>query len=481
MHILLVDADDSGRSDLVRALESAGGVQVDAVASGPAALDRLAAVRYDAVVAALAMRPMDGIELVRRIRRRDAAQPVVLLTRDSDADGATEAMRAGATCCVPVPVDLAALLDALRAPPQAAPPVQPSDPPAVEHHGSGAANLILGQHPLLDAVRSFAERVARVPDARVLITGESGTGKSYLARAIHVLSGSPGRFVEVSCATLPPALMESELFGHERGAFTDARALKRGLVELASGGTLFLDEIGTLPLDMQTKLLLFLESRHIRRVGGMDPIASSARVIAATNEDLRAAAAVGRFRADLLYRIDVASIRMPALREMPGVTMELAHRFAADVAAQFRTPLPTISATSARHMQAYSWPGNARELRNFIERAFIFHDGGELQVEVPINTVASVTAPLDAPVFPGVLLPRGLTLEEVERIYLLDALARCDTDFTRLAHQLGISRKTLWDKRRRYGQMPVYPPASGAPDSDPPDSPAPDSAAPPAG
>jgi two-component system, NtrC family, response regulator AtoC len=457
MHILLVEAGDLARGVLARALESEGGVRVDQVSAGPAALDRLTAVAYDAIVADLAIRPMDGIELVRRIRRRGAILPVVLLTAEATVDRAVEAMRAGATDFLPRSVDARTLLDVLRR--DGVTPAQRVDRAGNPRQGARAADFILGDHPLLDSVRNFAERVARVPDARVLITGESGTGKSYLARAIHVLAGNPGCFVEVSCATLPPSLMESELFGHEKGAFTDARTLKRGLVELASGGTLFLDEIGTLPLDMQTKLLVFLESRQIRRVGGMEVIPASARVIAASNEDLRSAAAAGRFRSDLLYRIDVASIRMPALREMPGVLLDLARRFTAEAAARFKCPVPAFSPEGVRRLQAYDWPGNARELRNVIERALIFHEGGELEVETP----RPACVPPAAHGSGGVLLPRGLTLEEVERLYLLDALAESDCDLTHLAHRLGISRKTLWDKRRRLAGHPVPGPEPAAP------------------
>jgi two-component system, NtrC family, response regulator AtoC len=254
--------------------------------------------------------------------------------------------------------------------------------------------------------------------------------------------------VEVNCATLPPALMESELFGHEKGAFTDARSMKRGLVELATGGTLFLDEIGTLPLEMQTKLLVFLESRQIRRVGGTVDIATNARVVAASNGDLRAECAAGRFRPDLLYRLDVASVRMPALREMPAVVIELAQRFVHEAALQFRRPAPALSAATVNRLRNHSWPGNARQLRNVIERALIFHDdGGPLEVEL--------SAPEATPAHPaagsGIGLPRGLTLEEVERRYILDALACNEADLNTLSQQLGISRKTLWDKRRRYG------------------------------
>jgi two-component system, NtrC family, response regulator AtoC len=446
MHILLVDDDDLERRVLASALKAEGGLRVDQVTSGPAALDRLTAVDYDAVVSDLVMRPMDGVELVRRIRRTDATRPVIVLTANATVDRAVEAMRAGATDFMPKPVDVRALLALLRHDVEQVPLREEVERARTQSSGNRASDFILGDHPLLDSVRLFAERVARVPDARVLITGESGTGKSYLARAIHALAGSPGRFVEVSCATLPPALMESELFGHEKGAFTDARTMKKGLVELASGGTLFLDEIGTLPLNMQTKLLVFLESRQIRRVGGSGPIASSARVIAATNDDLTAATAAGRFRSDLLYRLDVASIRMPALREMPAVLLQLAERFTEEAAAQFKRPAPPVAPDTAQRLQRYAWPGNARELRNAIERALIFHDGGDLRIEVPVAAPAAPAARGSD----GVLLARGLTLEQVERAYLMDALAAHDVDLTRLAYQLGISRKTLWDKRRRY-------------------------------
>src|ERR671919_868285 len=252
------------------------------------------------------MEPMDGIELVRRIRRNYPVLPVVVLTASASVERAVDAMRAGATDFMPKPVNAKALLALLQHDVREVPLREELERLRARRSGGRASDFLVGVHPLLDAARHFAERVARVPEERVLITGESGTGKSFLARAIHSLSGSPGRFVEVSCATLPPNLIESELFGHEKGAFTDARSMKRGLVELAQNGTLFLDEIGTLPLDMQTKLLVFLESRQIRRVGGTEAIPIATRVVAATNENLRVAVKAGQFRADLLFRLDVA-------------------------------------------------------------------------------------------------------------------------------------------------------------------------------
>jgi two-component system, NtrC family, response regulator HydG len=476
MYILVVDDDEVERSSLAAAIGAAAGVRVDTAASGPAALDRMAAHHYDGVITALAMQPMDGIELVRRIRRAQPQLPVLVLTADATVDRAIDAMRAGATDFLPKPVSAAAIVDLVRrdsgrahraagmpasaaarglfdsaateastaAPRGTMPARATATPPRDVRAGSQrASDYIAGTHLLLDGVRNFAERVARVPEARVLITGDSGTGKSHLARAIHELAGGDGRFVEVNCATLPPSLMESELFGHERGAFTDAKALKRGLVELATGGTLFLDEIGALPLDMQTKLLVFLEVRQIRRVGGNDPIPANARVIAATSEDLREAVRAGRFREDLLYRLDVASIRMPSLHAMPAVITELAVRFTQELAAQFRRTAPALSDDSLQRLQEYVWPGNARELRNALERALIFHDDGPLDVHPPEPAASALPAD-------GLVLPRGLTLDEVERLYILDAMHHNDGDLTSLAARLGISRKTLWEKRRRF-------------------------------
>jgi DNA-binding NtrC family response regulator len=311
-----------------------------------------------------------------------------------------------------------------------------------------AGVYVLGDHRALDEVRRFAERIARVPMARVLITGESGTGKSMLARAIHELSGDTGQFVEVNCAALPAPLLETELFGHERGAFTDAKALKRGLIETADRGTIFLDEIGAMSLELQAKLLLFLEAREIRRVGGVHPIPVRARVIAATNEDLRERVRDRLFRHDLLYRLDVASTMMPPLRAMPSVIPQLAERFMRDLCKEFHRPVPVTTFDSFSRLADYRWPGNARELRNAVERALIFHEEGEpFEVSPPAQhreqPVATVTSE-------EVTFEQGLTLEEVERRYITAALSEARTELGELARRLGISRKTLWDKRRRY-------------------------------
>jgi DNA-binding NtrC family response regulator len=269
-----------------------------------------------------------------------------------------------------------------------------------------------------------------------------------LARAIHELSGDSGRFVEVNCAALPASLLETELFGHERGAFTDAKALKRGLIETADRGTIFLDEIGAMSIELQAKLLLFLEAREIRRVGGVHPIPVRTRVITATNEDLRERVRARDFRHDLLYRLDVASIRMPPLRCMPSVIPQLAERFMRDLCGEFHRPVPLTSVESLSQLGDYSWPGNARELRNAVERALIFHDDGLFEVAPPTE---AVDANEGTRASDDVTFAQGLTLEEVERRYITAALSGGSTELGELAHRLGISRKTLWEKRRRYG------------------------------
>ena len=308
---------------------------------------------------------------------------------------------------------------------------------------SDSTSRILGSHPRLDDVRTFARRAARVPFARVLITGASGTGKSLLAREIHDLSHARGEFVAVNCAALPGHLLESELFGHEKGAFTDARTAKPGLLELAHEGTVLLDEIGALPLELQAKLLLFLETHEVRRVGGVRGRLIRTRVIAATNEDLHERVRERTFRADLLYRLDVASLALPSLCELPGVAEELARHFVLQLCDEMGLRVPDITAATFARLCDYSWPGNVRELRNAVERALVLNEGTGLEIPTP-SPARSTRGEF--------VMPYGLTLEEVERRYLAAVMnARPDQDFVKLAPMLGISRKTLWEKRKKYG------------------------------
>jgi len=446
---LLVADDDMLLARLMKAnLDLPGETRTEVAGSGEEALARLARGGIDALITDLAMPGMDGIELVRRVRETDRGLPIIMITGHATVERAVEGIRSGATEFLQKPVNVDALLALVkRAVSERS--VREEHSARSERRALATAGLyVVGDHPALDEVRRFAERIARAPMARVLITGESGTGKSMLARAIHELSGDGGKFVEVNCAALPASLLETELFGHERGAFTDAKALKRGLIETADRGTIFLDEIGAMSVELQAKLLLFMEAREIRRVGGVHPIPVRARVVTATNEDLRERVRARQFRHDLLYRLDVASIRMPPLRAMPSVIPQLAERFMRDLCAEFHRPAPLTTANSFAPLTSYSWPGNARELRNAVERALIFHDGEAFQVAPPHESLDQRDGTLTSG---DLTIEQGLTLDEVERRYIMAALSGGGMELGALAGRLGISRKTLWEKRRRYG------------------------------
>ncbi|MEW5928882.1 MAG: sigma-54 dependent transcriptional regulator [Gemmatimonadota bacterium] len=444
LRVLVVD-DDLLLARLVKAnLDRPGRVAAEAVGSAEEALERLARGGWDAVLSDLVMPGMGGMELVRRAGEAAPGVPVLIMTAHASIEGAVEGIQAGAANFLRKPVDAGEVLALIER--AVAERAGEEDPPAAgPPAGPGPADALWGSDPRLEGVRRIARRLAASPDSRLLITGESGTGKSLLARLVHDLSGAAGRFVEVNCAALPPLLLESELFGHEKGAFTDAQALKRGLIETAEGGTLFLDEIGAMPLELQAKLLLVLETREIRRVGGVHPVPVRTRVVAATNRDLRRAVAERTFRPDLLYRLDVVSVEMPPLREMPSVVVELAERFTRAVCADQRRPVPPLGPASFARLAGYPWPGNARELRNAVERALVFHSGGPFEVlppERPLEPCGEAG---------GITLPPGLTLDEVERRYLRFALERGQAELREVAESLGISRKTLWEKRRRFG------------------------------
>ena len=302
---------------------------------------------------------------------------------------------------------------------------------------------ILGES---SAMKSALHRVHRVAptDATVLILGETGTGKELLARAVHAGSTRSDRpLIKVNCGALPSELIESELFGHERGAFTGAHQRRIGRFELAHGGTLFLDEVGELPIELQAKLLRVLQEGEIERLGGEETLYVDARVIAATNRDLADDVAAGRFREDLFYRLNVFPIRAPALRERLEDVALLAHHFAARYAERINRPVPTIPADILRRLEAYGWPGNVRELQNVIERCMIITEGPELQLDLDLRLPAFQES--DA-------VPR--TMREIERSAIIAALRRCDWVIEGpqgAAQQLDLAPSTLRGRMRKYG------------------------------
>jgi DNA-binding NtrC family response regulator len=439
LRILLIDDDPSACAVLKANLGARPGIDVECTKTPQEALDRLSAGEWHAVIAEAGPSGPVRLEMVRRIRARDAHLPIIILSDDSAVERVVEGVRAGATEYLVKPIDPAAVIARLEEAARA----RPEPPPAAADQAVDDTG-VLGAHPRLDEVREFAHRLAAVPHGRVLITGPTGTGKSLLARAIHRLSDVRGEFVVLNCAALPEHLLESELFGHEAGAFTDARSLKRGLIELAHEGPLFLDEIGSLPLALQAKLLLFLESQQVRRIGGMRTHPIRTRIIAATNENLRARVRARTFRADLLYRLDVAAIAMPALREMPDLIPFLARHFIGEFARELGRPPPSLDRASEANLVAHPWPGNVRELRNVVERALIFHDDGPIALDPRSDPAMLPQA--------GVQLPYGLTLEEVEQRYIRQTMdAFPNADLIHLAARFGISRKSFWHRRRKYG------------------------------
>ena len=394
------------------------------------------------------MPELDGLGFTRRLREAHPTLPVIIVTVGTGERDAERAFAAGASDFVSKPVDAGSLTTRIRK--------CVAEVPAREILTSAVRRQfdphgIIGAHPRIVEVRRFVDGVAEVPAVSALLLGESGTGKNLVARAIHTAGErSNYRFVEVNCAALPANLLEAELFGYEKGAFTDARQTKRGLVEEADGGTLFLDEIGAMPMELQAKLLSFLESRTFRRIGATREMHADLRVIAATNVDIQAEVSRGHFRDDLFYRLNVASIVLPPLRAIRSDIPELAAHFVNRAAEYFRRAVPELADISVERLLAHDWPGNARELRNVIERALIFCRDGTLVIAEPGPPRAAAA---NGTGYEGVVLPHGLTLDEVERAYISAALDRHHGNVQAAADSLGITRKVLWARRRKLGLL----------------------------
>ena len=426
--VVVIDDDDAMRELLAIHLGRLG----HTVTPHARATDALAALERepantDIVLSDVRVPDMDGIDLCRAIGGR---VPVILMTAFGTMETAILALRAGAVDFVPKPFRMDAIAAAIeRAVPRRAAQTDLGDLGDLGMLGSSAA---------MAAVR---ERIARVApsDVPVLVTGESGTGKELAARAIHGASPrKAGPLVVVNCAAIPPALVESELFGHVRGAFTDARADRAGLFAAAHGGTLFLDEIGDLPLEVQPKLLRALQERAIRPVGAAAEQPVDVRVIAATHRDLDAMVAGGRFREDLYYRVHVLHVQLPALRDRAGDVLELARHFARGAA---------IARDAEALLAAHAWPGNVRELASALAHASALAGGGEIRPEhLPERMLLSVTSSGAAPIAGAELV----TLEQLERRHVAAVLDRVAGNKAAAARILGIERKTLYRMLDRW-------------------------------
>jgi two-component system response regulator HydG len=397
---------------------------------GREAVEAMASARVDAVVCDIRLPDLDGEAVFRETARSQSAPPFLFITGHADIDQAVRLMRAGAADYVTKPFDIADFLARLVE-------LMPARAPSTA--------AVLGVSPAMLEVERLLRRVARI-GSTVLVTGETGTGKEVAARFLHAHSEAAGRpFMAVNCAAIPADLLESELFGHEKGAFTGAQQRHLGYAERAGDGVLFLDEIGELHPALQAKLLRLVEERAFHRVGGERPIPFRGRLIAATNADIANRVEGGRFRADLYYRINVVSVRMPPLRDRPDDIPWLMERFFAESAAAVETPLRGVGALAEEAARAYPWPGNVRELRNRMERAVALGLGqwvmpGDLFPDAP-----------DAGARGGALPSLEDARHAAERRHILRALGETGGEVAAAARLIGIGRTTLWEKMRRFG------------------------------
>ncbi|MEP6863057.1 MAG: sigma-54 dependent transcriptional regulator [Deltaproteobacteria bacterium] len=450
-HVLIVDDDQSMAETLTKAMTRRG-FQVTWRTSAAEALVVLEEQDFDVVVTDLHMEGMNGFAFCERVVANRPDVPVVIITAFGSMDSAVGAIRVGAYDFITKPFDVEILRLTLAR--------------AVQHRRlrdevkrlrqevsevRGHDHMI-GSSPAMQKVRELLERVADT-EAPLLISGESGTGKELVARAVHQRSRrSAAPFVAINCAAIPEALLESELFGHVKGAFTDARAPRQGLFLKANGGTLFLDEIGELPLAMQPKLLRVLQERTVRPVGGDTEIPYDARIITASNRDLEDEVAGKRFREDLFYRVNVLRIDLPSLRARGSDVLFLAQHFVAQFSQQQSKHVTSISAAVAEKLTRYTWPGNVRELQNCMERAVAFARFDELTVEdLPEKIRNYKSADLS---IPGLGPAEVLTMDEVERRYILRVLDQLGGNKTVAAEMLGLDRRTLYRKLERWGTAP---------------------------
>jgi DNA-binding NtrC family response regulator len=444
--LLIVDDELDGRDALVE-LAQRWGYEVMAASDGTEALRRAIEWHPDALLTDLVMPNMDGLWLLRALRAELPDLPVLLLTGRGTVQTAVQAIKEGAYDFIEKPVEPARLKVVLERALEKQETMREVQVLRRRLAAMAPGTDIIGQGP---AMRQVAELVKKVAPstASVVVAGESGTGKEVVARAIHALSPRKDRpFVALNCSAIPPTLIESELFGYERGAFTGADQRRLGNFEMAHGGTLFLDEVGELPMEMQGKFLRVLEERRLRRLGGKAEVEVDVRVLCASNKSLKEQIQAGRFREDLFFRLQVFTIQLPPLRErredIPLLVQHFIQKFGGETGKHVHGATPAAMEV----LQGYGWPGNIRELRNTVERAMILADGDMIGAEHLPPDMRPGAAPGGAA---ALHLALGLQLREVEKEYILASLRRQGGNKARTAEALGISEKTLYNKLHRY-------------------------------
>jgi two-component system response regulator PilR (NtrC family) len=454
--VLVVD-DERRQRDILQMILEAEGYETTAAGNGRQALQAAEGAGFDVVLTDLKMPDLNGIELLSEILKLQPTPLVVLMTAHGTIDSAVDAMRKGAFDYLTKPLEKDELLLVLRRAMERAHLVTENRMLHEQLRDRFRLDNIVGAHGSMQDVFRVVHKVA-ASTSTVLIYGESGTGKELVARALHHESDRRGRpFYAVNVAALPESILEAELFGHEKGAFTGAEMRKIGLFEQASGSTLFLDEVGDLKRDLQVKLLRALQEREIMRVGGTERIRIDVRIVAATNQDLDRAVREGRFREDLYYRLNVIPIVLPALRERRTDIPLLVDHFLAKYDGSRRRG---VSEDALKTLMAYDWPGNVRELESVIERALLL---GEGDLIVPADLPATLRSGAGGPKrATDIEIPdAGIDLESVERSLILKALEKAGGNVTRAARLLGLSRRTLQYRLEKMEGAPER--APGAP------------------
>jgi DNA-binding NtrC family response regulator len=449
--ILIVDDEETTR-ELFAELLQRWGYDVDQTADGHEALKIAAETHPDVIISDLVMPKLDGLSLVRALREEQPDTPVVIITGKGTIDAAVEAVREGVFDFVEKPLDPARLKIILQ---RALEKKETLHEMQVLRRRLGqmdSAVGLVGSSPPMRRAMELVEKVAP-SKASVVITGQSGTGKEMVARAIHQLSPRRDKpFIAINCSAIPATLIESEMFGHERGAFTGADQRRLGAWELADGGTLFLDEVGEIPIELQAKFLRVIEEERLRRLGGKSEITVDVRVISATNRELKEEIKSGRFREDLYFRLNVFHINLAPLKERRDDIPVLVQHFIDRFAREGGKKLQGVSAQAMKLLCDYAWPGNIRELRNTLERAVILCGGGAIEPEHLPGELA-----LGGGESAYLKLPYGLPLREIEKEYILATLTRLQKNKARTAQALGISEKTLYNKLYRYsGRTPHH-------------------------
>ena len=445
--VLLVDDERLVRWSLGQRLKSRGWD----VSEADSVTDAVAAPPADAAILDYKLPDGDGIEVLRKLRQIDPDLPVIMLTAHQDTGLVVEAMKAGASDYVTKPFDVDDVVMRLTRAVEATRGTRELRRLKEDLARPFSFDSIIGESDVMRRVKTLARKMAESTSSTVLLTGESGTGKDLVAKVIHFAGNRADRpFLNITCSALPETLLESELFGHERGAFTDARQQKRGLFEQADDGTVFLDEVAETVPTFQAKLLRFLEEKTFRRLGGTADIKVNVRIIAATNQDLEHTVRDGKFREDLYYRLNVLRIEMPPLRARGRDVLLLAEHYIQTFSQEFRRPVRRLSPAAEQALLAYPWPGNVRELRNLIERAVFLAESdvlepGDFESMHTIRREGTATAG-------DVMLPdEGLNIEDVERRLVVLALERTRGNQTKAAALLGLHRDQIRYRIEKFG------------------------------